>query len=285
MHKPVVFISHITEEREVAGALKDLIDGSFLGMIEVFLSSDPSSIQVGQRWLDSITHALKACDVEIIIASPHSMYRPWINFEAGAGWVRDIPVIPLCHSGMTPTKLPYPMRALQATTATDAAQLKLIFPVLAKAIGCELPEIDFSDFISAVTQFEQTSREIAVMSARSSVAPAAGLSQYEFATLVAIGEATEPCDDSSISVFRVREELEKLGFTRMAVSIALASLSRRVLVESVRETDWNNQQYTVVRLTPEGWSWLESNQDRLVLHRNPSVESDAAPVASETIPF
>lgn len=107
--KTLVFISHITPEKEVAIAFKELIEESFLNMIEVFVSSDGESINMGQRWLESITVALKKCSIEIVLCSPQSVQRPWINFEAGAAWIRDIPVIPLCHSGMEPSKLPVPL--------------------------------------------------------------------------------------------------------------------------------------------------------------------------------
>ena len=50
MEKPIVFISHITEEKEVALALKKLVESAFIGMMEVFVSSDPRSITLGQEW-------------------------------------------------------------------------------------------------------------------------------------------------------------------------------------------------------------------------------------------
>jgi hypothetical protein len=96
--KPIVFMSHITEEKEIAQALKKLVEKSFLNMIDVFVSSDPTSVELGQKWLDEISFHLTTCAVEIILASPKSVLRPWINFEAGSGWVRDIAVIPLCRA-------------------------------------------------------------------------------------------------------------------------------------------------------------------------------------------
>jgi TIR domain len=152
--KPLVFISHITEEKEIAVAFKELIESSFLGMLDVFVSSDEDSIRMGQKWLDRISNGLKTCTVEIVLCSPKSILRPWINFEAGAGWVRDIPVIPLCHSGIEPAKLPMPLNLLQAAKANEVSSLKLIFPVLAEAIGAKTPNIDFSDFVAKVDEFE-----------------------------------------------------------------------------------------------------------------------------------
>lgn len=154
MSKSVVFISHISPEKEIAIAFKELIEASFLGMIDVFVSSDEHSIGMGQRWLDSITTALKTCSVEIVLCSPQSVNRPWINFEAGTGWIRDIPVIPLCHSGMEPSKLPLPLNLLQAAIANQVSSLNLIFPVLARAIEANVPKTDFTDFIAKVTAFE-----------------------------------------------------------------------------------------------------------------------------------
>lgn len=155
MTKPLLFISHIGAEKEVAVALKTLVEREFLNMIDVFVSSDDSTIGLGQNWLDAITDALRRCAVEIIVASPVSVKRPWINFEAGSGWIRDIPVIPLCHSGMSPSALPVPLNLLQAAVATEVSQLKLVFPVLAKALGSASPNPDFTAFIQQVKDFEK----------------------------------------------------------------------------------------------------------------------------------
>lgn len=155
MSKHLVFISHISDEKEIAIAFKQLIESSFLGMIEVFVSSDEHSISMGQKWLAEITNGLKTCVIEVILCSPESVRRPWINFEAGAGWIRDIPVIPLCHSGIEPSKLPLPLNLLQAANASEVSSLKLIFPVLAQAIGSKTPEVDFNEFVTKVKNFER----------------------------------------------------------------------------------------------------------------------------------
>lgn len=154
MSKSIVFISHISDEIEIAIAFKKLVEDNFLGLIDVFVSSDEHSISPGQKWLDNITNALKNCSVAIILCSPKSVVRPWINFEAGSAWIRDIPVIPLCHSGMKPSALPVPLKLLQAASASEISSLKLIFSVLAKAIGSQVPKVDFSEFLEKVKEFE-----------------------------------------------------------------------------------------------------------------------------------
>jgi len=154
MGKSLIFISHIFEEKEIALELKNLIEAEFLGMIEIFVSSDSDSISLGENWLNKILNALKRCVIEIVICSPKSVDKSWINFEAGAGCIRDIPVIPLCHSGMEPADLPFPLKLLQAATATEESSLKQVFPILARAIGANTPDADLSIFISKVKNFE-----------------------------------------------------------------------------------------------------------------------------------
>jgi len=148
--KPVVFISHISEERDLAIGLKDLIEHAFAEALEVFVASDRRSIPPGGKWLDSITSALRLCEVEIILASPASTKRPWLLFEAGAGWVRDITVISLCHAGMTPAELPAALYSLQALRADEVAA---IWMKLASLIGVTVPETDFAPFLAAVAAY------------------------------------------------------------------------------------------------------------------------------------
>lgn len=154
MKKKIVFICHITEEKDLALYVKEFIETAFLGLIDVFISSDEHSIALGQKWLNDITDALKNCSIEIILCSPESIKRPWINFEAGCGWIREIPVIPLCHSGMEPSNLPLPLNQLHAAKANEITRLKLLLPVLAQAIGSNIPSYDFTDFINKVKDFE-----------------------------------------------------------------------------------------------------------------------------------
>ncbi len=45
MTKSLVFISHIGDEAEIATEFKTLIEDHFLGLIDVFVSSDGTSIK------------------------------------------------------------------------------------------------------------------------------------------------------------------------------------------------------------------------------------------------
>lgn len=154
MPKPIVFISHITEEKEFAEAVKMLIKKSYLGAVEIFVSSDQDSIEAGSKWLNKVNDALKDCIIELVLCSEISVKRSWINFEAGAGWVRDIPTIPVCHSGMQKGSLPVPLNSLQAVNLNDKDDINRILSVISKSLEMDIPTPDLDGFINEIKQKE-----------------------------------------------------------------------------------------------------------------------------------
>jgi len=151
----LLFLSHINEEAELANLLKLTLESAFLGLVNVFVSSSPASVLPGARWLEEITDSLKSCAVELVLCSPESVTRPWVNFEAGAGWIRDVKVIPLCHSGMSKSELPIPLNLLQAAHLSDVAEMADVFGAIAAALGSGNPAVDLATFRTAVVHFEE----------------------------------------------------------------------------------------------------------------------------------
>jgi hypothetical protein len=78
------FISHISEEAAVAARLKSVLVRDFRDPFDVFMSADTESIAAGEDWLRAVEKALRECAIVMILCSPESIRRPWINFEAGA---------------------------------------------------------------------------------------------------------------------------------------------------------------------------------------------------------
>ena len=134
MTKPVVFVSHISPEAKLAEILTSQISQDFLGLFDLFVMSDDISISLGSKWINVVSDALKNAQVMLIICSRQSIKRPWINFEAGAGWIKDIPVVPVCHTGMTPEDLPIPLNLLQAISASDIRGLERLYGLLANQL-------------------------------------------------------------------------------------------------------------------------------------------------------
>ena len=152
--KKKIFISHISDEADLARAIRERLEGDFLGLIDAFVSSDTDSISAGSNWLKSVEEALKTCKVLLVLCSPQSVGRPWINFEAGVAWARKLPIVPLCHSGLEVQALPMPLSILQAAKASDPDGVKRVYKLVADTIGCKVPRGGIADFVSAVTAFE-----------------------------------------------------------------------------------------------------------------------------------
>ena len=136
-----VFISHVSTEAEIASGLKQRLDRDFEGL-RVFVSSDRDGIQAGERWLEELEGALKGADLQLVLCSTGSVDRPWVNFEAGAAWLRGIPVIPVCHSGYSGEQLPAPFSALQWVECTRHGMQRL-YDRIAKELDVVTPAVDF----------------------------------------------------------------------------------------------------------------------------------------------
>jgi hypothetical protein len=146
------FVSHISEEATLAGRLKTALMRDFLGFLEVFVSSDAESIAAGEDWLRSIEKALEKSAVLIILCSPSSIKRPWINFEAGAAWMRHIPLVPLCHAGLTPNDLPMPLSLRQGVALEQPEGLRRLYARIAEELKCQVPVRSFEDLEVELTR-------------------------------------------------------------------------------------------------------------------------------------
>jgi TIR domain len=154
MMKFNIFLSHVTVEANLAEIIKRHLVKDFIGLVDVFESSDRLSIPAGKKWLSEVTSALAKADLHLILCSNESKMRPWINFEAGAAHLRGIPIIPLCHSGLTLAQLPVPLSEYEGIQAAEPDGVLSLYRVIAESIGSSIPEIDFHAFAKEVTAFE-----------------------------------------------------------------------------------------------------------------------------------
>src|SRR2546427_10069321 len=82
-----IFISFIHEEQQVALAIQEMLRSRLSADRAVFLSADDWQIHAGEVWLDRIKQELAEATVVLLLLSPASVGRPWVNFEAGAAWL------------------------------------------------------------------------------------------------------------------------------------------------------------------------------------------------------
>lgn len=145
------FISHVYEEATVATKLKEIIERDFLGLLNVYVSSDSESIAAGEDWLKSLDRTLRETKLLLVLCSPISIRRPWINFELGDAWMLQIPIIPICHSGLMPRDLPIPLSLRQGILLDDSAHLYRLYTRIADVLSCRLPTKKFDLLVKEFT--------------------------------------------------------------------------------------------------------------------------------------
>ena len=109
-----IFLSHVSNEEPLAKVLKKWIETAFEERVKVFVSGAIDDLPASDPWLDSLRKAL--CDAEalIVLCSPYSVTRSWVLLESGGAWVRNIPILSICHSRQKKDHLPPPLSFFQA---------------------------------------------------------------------------------------------------------------------------------------------------------------------------
>jgi hypothetical protein len=116
-----LFVSFVHEDEKLASIVQELLQTELNLRDEVFLSSDKSHIYAGDIWLQKIKEALSAAKVVILMLSKRSVARPWVNFEAGAAWLADKTIIPVCYGNLSKDALPHPYSGIQALSLLSEA--------------------------------------------------------------------------------------------------------------------------------------------------------------------
>ena len=136
-----LFVSHISEEAEIAALLKQTIEEDFLELVKLFQSSDIGSIAAGDDWLAAVQQALNEAAAVIVLCSHASIQRPWVQFELGAAWSRQVPIIPICHSGLRAADLPMPLSRREAVELAAPDGFARLYQAIAKIIDLKrIPE-------------------------------------------------------------------------------------------------------------------------------------------------
>ena len=111
------------------------------------MSSDDSDMPPGVKWLERIDNKLNSSNLFLVICSKSSIERPWINFEAGAGWIKEVPLIPLCHTGVSKGTLPPPYNRFQALDMEiPDFPKKLMEAISTHNEHLKIPRLDYDSF-------------------------------------------------------------------------------------------------------------------------------------------
>jgi hypothetical protein len=143
-----ILISHIDEEAALAQSLKDLLEKLTDGFWKAFVRTSLQCVSPGNDWLATIEGALREHEVLLVLCSPDSVQRFWIGYETGCSVGKSVHVgksahiIPICHSGATPSSLPPFLSRYQGLTYGSASFIKTLFRAIHKYIPLDdLPDL------------------------------------------------------------------------------------------------------------------------------------------------
>ena len=147
-----IFISHISEETSIAEILKDWIESTYLGQCEVFLSCDKADLSMENKWISGIDQALDSAMAFLVLFSPTSVKRPWVNVQTGWGWIKGLPIILICHSGLKKDDLPPRISSFKCIEIDSDGFVSDLFGRLTEHLGfSRVPRIDQDTMVSELT--------------------------------------------------------------------------------------------------------------------------------------
>jgi len=152
-----LFVSHISEEGDIAALLKETMEKDFFGLVEFFTSSDIGSISAGEDWLSAVQRAMNEAAAVLVLCSKASVLRPWVQFELGAAWMKQVPIIPVCHSGLMVADLQMPLSLRQGIQLGTEAGLQRLYQSVAKILKFpQVPEPrDMDGFFDRISKLEE----------------------------------------------------------------------------------------------------------------------------------
>lgn len=193
-----------------------------------------------------------------------SLDNPNIWFELGFAIAAGKDVVLIC-SDHRQTKFPFDVQhrniiSYKTTSPRD-------FEQLGEKITARL---------SALLEKEQN---LSAAVAFSKLQKIQGLDPHEVVALAALGENIYALTDAA-SDQDIRTDMERSGFTNLATTIALKSLSERKFIIQVKLENEEGWTYAGYKFTPDGWNWVITNKDEFVLKKKRN-----ATFADDDIPF
>ncbi len=77
-----IFLSHATVDKFIAKAMCQMLDAAGAKTFR-----DDRDIDGGDDIPEKIREAIKTSDEFVVLLTPNSVSRPWVNLEVGAAWV------------------------------------------------------------------------------------------------------------------------------------------------------------------------------------------------------
>ena len=82
----IIFVSHDSQDAELAEAFGKLVSSASMGVLKIFRSSDTKGtqgIEYGAEWYPTLMKKLESASDVVCLLTERSIDRPWILYEAG----------------------------------------------------------------------------------------------------------------------------------------------------------------------------------------------------------
>jgi hypothetical protein len=223
------------------------------------VDQDPA-VDVPIDAIESGIRAAAVCLADITTDNPNVWYELGYAFAAG----RD--VVMVCSDERTGKKYPFDIQ--HRTVIPYKVGSPSDFTALQSEITTRIrARINQKEALRAIEASEQ-------------VAPVHGLTQPELAVIATIiGNVILPGE--GVAAWIAKREVERSGFTSVGFTLGLQRLRAKKLVEVGEATDERGEKYTEIVVTPEGWNWVEHNEDKFMLKRTEPDE----PINPDEIQF
>ena len=154
----LVFLSHAAKDQAIAIYLKKVIETSIAGS-DVFVSSDTEDLRPGDEWVKRVGENLREATILLLLASERAVSRPWVWYETGSAWSRDIRMIPCCVGGIRKNALSAPFSSYQALNADEADDFQNLLAEIGRELGLSIQLPSISPIVSDLRALDRAAHE------------------------------------------------------------------------------------------------------------------------------
>ena len=181
------------------------------------------------------------CFAEITTDNPNVWY------ELGYAFACEKDVVMVCSDERAGKKFPF-----------DIQHRHIIEYKTSSKSDYETLENTITQKINALQQKTQTVKKLNA----TPVIDTEGLKSHEIALLILITNNSFSNEDG-ISVWYLKNEMNKSGYTDIATSVGVRTLTKNEMIDTFKDTDYNGNEDIACKLTEKGVNWILTNQDLL----------------------
>ena len=217
--------------------------------LEAYRVDKDPSVSVPIESIEDGIRQASVCLADITADNPNVWYELGYAFALGQS------IVMVCSEERTSKKYPFDIQhrsiiPYQADSPSDFDKLKESLTVRIKAL------LKKNETLQKFSEVDP-------------VAPVGGLSQAEILVL-AIVAGSSYLPTSAVGAFSAKRDAERAGVTNMGFNIGIRRLSAKRFIEIVGLWDeQTNDPYDGIKMTDSGWTWIEQNEAKFVLHQPP----------------